>query len=56
MKTVTIKFVVADQHEADELVNEIAEDIGNNAGYPFLSSAIDESTSDEIAAHKGLIE
>lgn len=51
MKTVTVKFVVDNQDEADALMNDIAEDIGNNAGYPFLSSLIEESTKDEMAAH-----
>ena len=48
MKTVTVKFAVNDNDEAELLINEIAESIGNGTGYPFIFSAIEDSTEDEI--------
>ena len=48
MKTVTVKFVVNNDEEAGFLINEIAESIGNGTGYPFIFSAIEDSTEDEI--------
>jgi hypothetical protein len=50
MKTVTVKFVVHSNAHADDLINEIAEDIGNHYGVPFIFSEITDSTDDEIAA------
>ena len=48
MKTVTVKFVVENDHEAGLLINEIAESIGKNTGYPFVSTLIENSTDNEI--------
>ncbi len=55
MKTVTVKFVVQDEDEADSLLNEIAEDIGNNGGFPFLSSRVEDSSEDEVEDHRRLV-
>lgn len=52
MKTVTVKFVVRSYSEADGLLNEIAEEIGNHFGVPFIFSEITASTDEEIAAAK----
>lgn len=52
MKTVTVKFVVKDEHEADSLINEISETIGNHAGYPYIYSNIEDSSLSEINANK----
>jgi hypothetical protein len=54
MKTVIVKFVVKNQAEADSLMNEIGEDLGNNAGFPYLESEIRKATGEEIKAHKEL--
>ena len=50
--TVTVKFVVRSYSLADDLMNEIANDIGNNYGVPFIFSEYTDSTDDEIAAAK----
>lgn len=55
MKTVIVKFVVENQGEADSLMNEIGESLGNN-GFPFIESEIRKSTQDEVSAHKELTE
>jgi len=52
VKTVTVKFVVRSYSEADGLLNEIAEQIGNRFGVPFIFSEITASTDEEIDAAK----
>jgi len=48
MKTLTIKFVVKDEDEADALLNEITEDIANGYGTPWISTDLRGSTDKEI--------
>ena len=48
MKTVTVKFVVKNDEEAGFLINEIAESIGNNTGYTFIFTHVEDSTEAEI--------
>jgi hypothetical protein len=55
MQTVTVKFVVKDQATADSLMNEISEDIGNNAGFPYIYSDISPSSLSEIQAYKEMM-
>jgi hypothetical protein len=50
--TVTVKFVVRSYSQADQLMDEIAENIGNHYGVPFIFSEFTNSTDDEIAAAK----
>lgn len=56
MKTVTVKFVVKNKKEADSLMNEISESIGNNSGFPYIESSIEKSKKKEIKEHKKLTE
>ena len=37
-RTVTVKFVVKSDEEADDLMSEIAQFIGNDYGIPFVFS------------------
>lgn len=52
MRTVTVKFVVRSDAHADDLMNEIANDIGNHYGVPFISSEISEPTNEELQAYR----
>ena len=48
MVTVTVKFVVKSDEEADDLMSEIAQFIGNDYGIPFVFSEYTDSTETEI--------
>ena len=48
MRTVTVKFVVKSDEEADDLMDEIAQDIGNDYGVPFVFSEYTDCTETEI--------
>lgn len=52
MRTVTVKFVVRSDAHADDLLNEIAHDIGNHYGVPFISSEITEPTDEEMQTYR----
>jgi hypothetical protein len=56
MKTVTVSFVVKSKAEANALMDEISENIGNNFGVPFIRSTISPSTDDEVQAFKEVTE
>ena len=55
MKTVTVKFVVKNQLEADGLMNAISEDIGNHGGFPYIFSDISPSSLYEIKIYKEMM-
>ena len=46
-QTVEMSFVVASETEAEALIHEIAEEIGNGYGVPFYSSKIRDATKKE---------
>lgn len=52
MITVTVKFVVSSVEEADSLMDEIAQDIGNDYGVPFTYSDYADATADDLASYQ----
>ena len=56
MKTVIVTWVVKNDREARALMNDISEDIGNNAGFPYVDSEVRKATKAEIAAHAELVD
>lgn len=55
MRTVTVKFVVKSDEEADDLMSEIAQFIGNDYGIPFVFSEYTDSTETEIEEYNQLM-
>lgn len=49
-KVVVMRFVVDDDQQADNLINEISERISNEYGVPWHSADVATATSHDLAA------
>lgn len=55
MLTVTVKFVVESEKEANSLMDEISQDIGNDYGVPYIFSDVSTSSLPEIETYKEMM-
>lgn len=49
-KVVVMRFVVDNDRQADALINEISDRIGNEYGVPWHSADVADATRDDLAA------